>query len=139
MDMDRRIVVATALALSLPVVAFSLAQRAAAQPANRCTHETLDVRGTPLTASYCVEVLGPAAPGRDLPVKVSESYSTPHGSWSQDATLSFIAGEDSSRVIQDLPLDRVGLQGTLHLTLVLHGGAVRIDSAMLTPGAVTIK
>lgn len=137
--MDRRIVLAAALALSLPVVVFSLAQRVAAQPAGRCTHETLEVRGTPLTASYCVESVGPAAPGRDLPVKVSQSYSTPHGSWSQDTTFTFIAGEDSSRVIQDLPLDHVGLQGTLHLTLVLHAGTVRIDSAMLTPGAVTIK
>jgi hypothetical protein len=137
--MDRRIVLATALALSLPVVAFSLSQRAAAQPAGRCTHETLDVRGTPLTASFCVESVASAAPGRDLPVKVSQSYSTPHGSWSQDSTLNFIAGEESSRVIQDLSLDRVGLQGTLHLTLVLHGGSIRVDSAMLTPGAVTIK
>lgn len=137
--MNRRIVLATALALSLPVVVFSLAQRAGAQPESRCTRETLNVRGTPLTASYCVEGMGSAAPGRDLPVRVSQSYSTAHGSWSEDTTLSFIAGEDSSRVIQDLALDHVGLQGTLHLTLLLHGGTVRIDSAMLTPGAITIK
>jgi hypothetical protein len=54
-------------------------------------------------------------------------------------TLQFISGEEASRVIQDVPLDKVGLQGTLHLTLVLRGGAVRVDSAMLTPGAITIK
>ncbi len=42
-------------------------------------------------------------------------------------------------MIQDVPLERVGLQGMLHLTLLLRGGTLRIDSAMLTPGALTIK
>ncbi len=130
--MERQIALATALALSLGAAAQ-------AQPAGRCTRETLNVRGTPLSASYCVVGTGTASPGRDLPVRVSESYSTPHGSWTQDVTLQFIAGEESSRVIQDLPLDKVGLQGTLHLTLLLRGGTVHVDSAMLTPGAVTIK
>jgi hypothetical protein len=137
--MNRRIVLAGALALSVPILAFGLARQAQAQPANRCTRETLDVKGTPLTAAYCVDSVGNAAPGRDLPVRVSQSYSTARGSFSEDTTLTFIAGEEASRVIQDLSLDRVGLQGTLHLTLVLHGGVVRIDSAMLTPGAITIK
>jgi hypothetical protein len=82
---------------------------------------------------------GPAAPGRDLPVHVSESYATSRGSWTQDVTFQFIAGEESSRVLHDLPLDKVGLQGTLHLTLLLRGGTVHVESAMLTPGAVTIK
>lgn len=125
-------VLATALALSLGT-------SAQAQPAGRCTRETLNVRGTPLATMYCVQSLGTASPGRDLPVRLSESYSTPRGSWTQDVTLQFISGEESSRVIEDLPLDKVGLQGTLHLTLMLRGGQVHVDSAMLTPGAVTIK
>jgi hypothetical protein len=137
--MNRRIVLAGALAISLPLVAFGLARQAQAQPANRCTRETLNLRGTPLTAAYCVEAMGKAAPGRDLPVRLSQSYSTPHGSWSTESTLTFIAGEEASRVIQDLPLERVGMQGTLHLTLMLSGGTVHVDSAMLTPGAITIK
>jgi hypothetical protein len=130
--MESRMVLATALALSLGTGAQS-------QAAERCTRETLNVRGTPLTASYCVVGTGPASPGRDLPVRVSETYSTAHGSWTQDVTLQFISGEEASRVIEDLPLDKVGLQGTLHLTLLLRGGTVHVDSAMLTPGAVTIK
>lgn len=125
-------VLATALALSLGT-------GAQAQSAGRCTRETLNVRGTPLTASYCIVGTGTASPGRDLPVRVSETYSTAHGLWTQDVTLRFIAGEESSRVIEDLPLDKVGLQGTLHLTLLLRGGVVHVEGAMLTPGAVTIK
>ena len=97
------------------------------------------VRGTPLTAAYCVSDVGPAKPGRDLPVRVSETFSSPRGSFSQDVTLRFMAGEADSRVIQDVGLERLGLNGTLHLTLLLRGGAVHVDSAMLTPGAITIK
>ena len=97
------------------------------------------MRGTPVTASYCVSQVGPASRARDLPVRVSETYSTPHGSFAQEATLRFIAGEGASRVIEDVGLDRLGLEGTLHLTLLLHGNQVRIEGAMLTPGAITIK
>jgi hypothetical protein len=78
-------------------------------------------------------------PGRDLPVQVLETFSTPRGAFSQQATLRFIAGEPASRVIEDVDLGRLGLQGTLHLTLLLRSGAVAVEGAMLTPGAITIK
>ena len=130
--MEGRPLLAAALALSIGSAAW-------AQPAGRCTRETLSVRGTPLTVSYCVSSTGKASPGHDLPVQVYESYGTPRGAFSQEATLRFIAGEEASRVIEDVALARLGMEGTLHVTLVLRGGLVRIDSAMLTPGAVTIK
>jgi len=130
--MRARTFVAVALAVSLGSVA-------SAQPQNRCTRETLSVRGTPLTAAYCITGIGTAAAGHDLPVQVAETYSTPRGSMSRNATLTFISGMEASRVIQDVPLDRLGMEGTLHLTLVLRGGLVHVESAMLTPGAITIK
>jgi hypothetical protein len=130
--MQRRTFMATALAISL-------GSPASAQPAGRCTHETLMVRGTPVTAAYCVGEIGAAAPGRDLPVRVAETFSTPRASFSQEATLRFIAGEEASRVIEDVALERLGIEGTLHLTLLLRGQAVHVDGAMLTPGAITIK
>lgn len=132
MGMQRRTLMAAALAISL-------GSSASAQPTSRCTRETLMVRGTPLTASYCVSAVGAAAAGRDLPVRVSETYSTPHASFSQDATLRFIAGEDASRVIEDVALERLGMEGTLHLTLLLRGSLIRVEGAILTPGAITIK
>jgi hypothetical protein len=130
--MQTRAVVTSALVLSLSTTA-------GAQAASRCTHETLSVRGTPLTATYCVTGLGTAPLGRDLPVRVLETFSTPHSSLSREAAYRFIAGESASRVIEDVPLERLGLSGTLHLTLLLERGLVHIDGAMLTPGAVTIK
>ena len=129
---ERRIFMAAALAVGL-------GSSASAQPAGRCTHETLVVRGTPVTAAYCVSEIGAARPGRDLPVRVAETFSTARGSFNQEATFRFIAGEQDSRVIEDVALERLGLEGTLHLTLLLRGGAVHIDGAMLTPGAITIK
>jgi hypothetical protein len=125
------------MALAL-VLASSAAGSASAQ-GGRCTRETLPVSGTALTVSYCVTGEKPAGSGGDLPVRVTENYSTPRGSFSQQNTLQFIAGEAASRVIEDVALARVGLEGTLHLTLVYRAGVVRIESALLTPGAITIK
>ncbi|HEY8312764.1 MAG TPA: hypothetical protein VIG51_01205 [Candidatus Baltobacteraceae bacterium] len=121
------------------IVVLGLGAAASAQPSGRCTRETLSVRGTPVTAGYCVTGSTQGQRGHEIPVAVAESYGSPHGSFSQASTLQFIAGEDPSRVIEDVALDRLGLAGTLHVTLVLRGGLVRIESAILTPGAITIK
>ncbi len=134
--MNVRMVPAVALAGLMAGLAAGAC--ASAQPSRGCTHEQLKVQGVSLTASYCVAQVGPPA-GHELPVRVQETYSTPRGSVSQETTLRFINGEPSSRVIEDLALTRVGLSGTLHLTLLLQAGLVRVDGAILTPGAVTVK
>lgn len=82
---------------------------------------------------------GPPGPSHDLPVRVAETFSSPHGSFSRNAAFRFISGMADSRVIEDVPLAALGLTGTLHVTLLLHGGSVSIDSAILTPGAITVK
>lgn len=121
------------------VLALLAGGAATAQPASRCTHERLAVRGQALQATYCSGSSAGAQPGHELLLPVAETFSTARGSFTQNVTLAFISGEDSSRVIEDVALDRAGLSGTLHLTLVLRAGLVYIESAMLTPGAITIK
>ncbi|MBC5815175.1 MAG: hypothetical protein GIW97_01405 [Candidatus Eremiobacteraeota bacterium] len=111
-----------------------LGARAGAQD-GRCTREVLTIKGTPVTVSYCV--LHPET-GREA-TTVSESFSSPKGSFTQTSPLAFIPGDDPSRVIEDVSLSQLGLSGTLHLTLVMHAGAVHIEAAILTPGAITIK
>ncbi len=118
--------------------ALMLATRAAAQPSTHCTHEILNVRGVPVSASYCVIAAGPAA-GHDLPVRVQGAFTSARGSVSHDALLRFLAGAATSRAMDDVPLDRLGMSGTLHLTLELRGGLVHIDGAMITPGAIWVK
>ncbi len=119
-------------------LALSVGSVASAQ-AGRCTREMLPVKGIPLTASYCVAGESPVPAGHDLTLHVTETYATSRGSFTQQSTLQFIAGESVSRVIEDVALNRVGLEGTLHLTLVYRAGLVRVESALLTPGAITIK
>lgn len=128
----RRLVAALLLAAALPA--------AASAQGYRCSKETLSVRGQPLAVAYCVTAAPTKAPGSELLVPVHATYAAPSGSWSEDATLRFIAGEGESRVIRNVDLAKVGSSGTLHLTLVYGSDAtVRIESAMLSPGAITIK
>ncbi len=124
------------LALALTLAAIPLA--APAQSGN-CTKEVLPVRGTLVTIGYCVEDTPVKAPGSELLVKVAATYSAPGGSFGDARVLHFIAAEGPSRVIEDVDLTKVGSTGTLHLTLVYKAGAVSIESALLTPGAITIK
>lgn len=123
-------------------IVLALALSAAALPAaaaNACTQETLNVRGTPVTIEYCVNGAPRSAGGDEVVVPVDASYSAGGASLRRSSDLHFVAGERVSRVIEDLDLDKLGLPGTLHLTLAYSAGLVRIEGALLTPGAVTIK
>ncbi len=100
---------------------------------SRCTRETLRVRSVPVTVGYCVVA------EHEGTVDVAETYSSPRGSFGQTAPLSFLPGDEPSRVIEDVAIDRLGVAGILHLTLVMRSGSVYIESALLTPGAITIK
>ncbi len=70
---------------------------------------------------------------------MTEAYSSSGGSFTRSAKLRFISGEGPSRVLENVNLSDLGLTGTLHLTLVYASGEVRVEKAMLTPGAVIIK
>jgi hypothetical protein len=123
-------------------LAFALLFLAGSLPAaagNGCTQETLVVRGTPVTIGYCVNGAPRSTNADELLVPVAASYGAPGGSFSASRELHFVAGEGVSRVIENLDLARLGLTGTLHLTLAYSGGLVRIEGALLTPGAITIK
>lgn len=108
--------------------------------ASRCTHETLNVTGTAVTIGYCVTGAPRPNAGAEVLVPVEATYSAPAGTFRRTTDYRFIAGEASSRIVQNLALDRLGLPGkTLHLTLVYSGGLVRIEGALLTPGAIAVK
>lgn len=72
-------------------------------------------------------------------LEVTGTFTAPAGSITRTATLRFVGAEGPSRVLENVELAPLGLAGTLHLTLVYSGGVVRIESAILTPGAITIK
>ncbi len=95
------------------------------------------MRGAAVTITYCPSA--PVGDGPEVTVPVTEAYTSSGGSFSRSAKLRFVTGEGPSRVLENVDLDRLGLTGTLHLTLVYAGGEVRVENAMLTPGAIIIK
>ncbi|HEY1428401.1 MAG TPA: hypothetical protein VGF18_02435, partial [Candidatus Tumulicola sp.] len=90
-------------------------------------------------ATYCVTGAPYSAEDDEQAVRVSETFSTPNGSFTRNATLRFVAGEPTSRVMERLDLAPLKLSGVLHLTLAFAAGSVRIEGALLTPGGITIK
>ncbi len=112
---------------------------AAAQPQSHCTRETLNVTGTRVTVSYCVLSAARSPDGRETIANVQETYSSARGSFGQTAPLSFLTGDDPSRVIEDVSLARLGMTGTLHLTLIMRAQRVVVEAAILTPGAIVVK
>jgi hypothetical protein len=111
----------------------------AALSAAPCTQETVAVEGAPVTIGYCIT--GSIRPNgeQEVIVPVTATYSAPGGTLRRAIDLHFIAGEGVSRVLESLDLTKLGLTGTLHLTLAYSHGLVRLEGALLTPGAITIK
>lgn len=124
---------------ALAAAALYLLPLTASAQGHRCTQETLAVRGTPVTIGYCINGAAKSASGGEIAVPVQASYSAPGGSFQEILTLRFLSGEGLSRIIRNLDLSHVGAIGTLHLTLAYNGSSVSIESATLTPGAITIK
>jgi len=130
------------LGLGLAVAGFGTAvwlSVAAARAQGACSQEVLSVRGTPVTVAYCAAGGAHSAPGSELLVPIKATYSAGGHAFTEETTLHFLAGEGPSRVIETVDLSKLGTSGTLHLTLVYRGGLVHVESAILTPGAVTIK
>ena len=129
----------SAYRIGLLCLAVAGATPLAAGAQSRCTQETLQVRGAPVGVGYCVD--GPLrSDGSDeVIVPVSATYTSPAGSLREQRELHFIAGESISRILENLRLERIGMTGVLHLTLTYTRGLVRVEGALLTPGAITIK
>jgi hypothetical protein len=111
----------------------------AAGAATSCTQETLSVEGSPVTIGYCIDGALRSAGGEEVIVPVMATYSAPGGSLRRVSELHFMNGEGVSRVLESLDLTKLGLAGVLHLTLAYSHGLVRLEGALLTPGAITIK
>jgi hypothetical protein len=119
--------------------AVAAATAASAFGATTCTQETLTVEGAPVTVGYCIAAAPRPNGAQELVVPVVATYSAPGGTVRRAAELHFLAGEEVSRILESLDLTKLGLQGTLHLTLAYSRGLVHLEGALLTPGAITIK
>lgn len=124
--------------LTIFIVAATATARAVAS-APTCSQERLSVQGAPVTIGYCVTGPLRANGTAEVIVPVTLTYSAAGGSVRRSSELHFLSGEGVSRVLESLDLTRVGLAGTLHLTLDYSRGLVQVEGALLTPGAITIK
>jgi hypothetical protein len=104
-----------------------------------CTQETLTVEATPVTIAYCISGALRSTGAEEIIVPVTATYTAPGGSLRRTSELHFMNGEGVSRVLESVDLTKLGLAGILHLTLAYSRGLVRIEGALLTPGAITIK
>jgi len=106
---------------------------AGADPADRCTHESWSVDGSPLAAMFCV----PAVPAAH--VVVSETFTRNGASFARSLDLELVNGADVARAIDTVPLDALGSSKQLHLTLAYRNGRAEVEHALLLPGAVVLK
>lgn len=105
-----------------------------------CTHRSVSIEGMPVEITLCATAQRPgaSAAGKTVEITVSEEFKGPKGAFSRSASLEFLGGVAVSRTIDDVPIERLGVPRTLHMTLSLRGGTVTLEHAMLLPGAVPI-
>ena len=104
------------------------------QPAQRCSRETFPVGGQPVTVTVCA-----GAPNGAKTVAVTETFKNAATSFSHTASIEVLPGAAASRAVDDVSLAPLGLNYTLHLTLVHREASVSIEHALLLPGAVPLK
>jgi hypothetical protein len=124
------------LALVLP------GRLALAQAAEGCSHDVLRVDGTPVEVTLCVPPAGETrrkGEGKAVNVNVTETFSANGQSFSREVPLEFLEGSETSRTMDDVPLAKLGIGKSLHLTIGYRPGSVRLEHAMLLPGAINLK
>lgn len=106
-----------------------------------CSRDTLAVDGSPVEVTLCVPAALAARKGEGKPVSVSvsETFGAGGSSFTRSVALDFLEGAETSRTIDDVPLHKLGIGKTLHLTIAYRAGTVRLEHAMLVPGAVSLK
>ncbi|MBV8601535.1 MAG: hypothetical protein JO359_08235 [Candidatus Eremiobacteraeota bacterium] len=115
-----------------------LASQASAAGGDRCSVDNLPIDGQRVAATFCVVDAVAAGPNKPVRVTVSESLVGPGGNLSRTSSLDFVA-DDPARAIDDIPLAVLGIKKTLHSTFLYSGGTVKLEHALLVPGAVTVK
>jgi hypothetical protein len=79
------------------------------------------------------------APNGAKTVAVAETFKNAATSFNHTASIEVLPGAAASRAVDDVSLAPLGLQFTLHMTLVYREAGVIIEHALLLPGAVPLK
>jgi hypothetical protein len=126
----------------LAVFTLAAVPAPAPTPNYTCSSDAFVVDGRPVSVALCLaDTMVPkrSADGKRTIVTVNERLLSNELSFSRDVSLDFLTGPELSRTIDDLPLDKVGITKQLHLTIGYHTGSVRLEHALLIPGAIALK
>ncbi len=122
-------------------VAAVVAVRTAAPAA--CSSDAFTVDGKALAVSICTleRVTGVRGkPSAGDAGTLQETVSAKgHAPLRRTAAYSRLSNDATARTIDDVPLQSLGIPKTLHVTLAVRGGNVRLEHALLVPGAVVLK
>jgi hypothetical protein len=108
-----------------------------AQDGEGCSHDTLTVDGVPVEVTVCPA--GRARDGEAGTLTLVETFSGNGESFSRNATLEALGPGEASRMIDDVSLQPLHLGRTLHMTIRYRARGLRLEHAMLVPGAITLK
>jgi hypothetical protein len=122
-----------ARSLAGTTVAFLAAGAAALAQSENCSHDTLAVDGSPVSATFCVAG-APAAR-----VTVTETFSRGNQRFSRPLTIDVVNGAAVTRAVDDVPLTDLGSNKQLHLTIAYRSGSATLEHALLLPGALVLK
>jgi hypothetical protein len=131
--------------ISRSTLAFGFAASAFAAPLSAgaldqvCAKQTLVIDGTPVNIQLCAPT-ALVGDGGVIHVPVSESLSTKASAFARTVDLEFLAGDEISRSIDDVPLARLGFgKEALHVTIARTPNSIALEHALLLPGAIPLK
>jgi hypothetical protein len=126
------------LAFGFAASLFAVSLSAGAE-SQLCAKQTLLVDATAVSIRLCAP---PAVVGEGgvIHVPLTENIATKAAVFERTVDLEFLAGNEVSRSIDDVPLARLGFgKEALHLTIARTPQSIVLEHALLLPGAVPLK
>lgn len=108
-----------------------------ASAASGCSSDTFTIARAPLAVQICIPT---SRPNAKAPLIATETL-TARGETSviRKVALDVMSSAEASHTIDDAPLQPLGIAGTLHMTIGYRAGVVRLEHALLVPGAIALK
>ena len=124
------------IALAVALAAFATSA-APAFAAAGCSNDAFTVSGSALTVEICTPATRPI--GKSPVLAIATLTARGQATLVRRVSLDVISPNEASHTIDDAPLQSLGIAGTLHMTIGYKAGAVRLEHALLVPGAIALK
>jgi hypothetical protein len=99
-----------------------------------CAQDTFTIDGSAVAVAICPSIRHGAVAALTETVTVRGQAPLV-----REVALDSVGGDVASHVLDDVPLQKLGLARTLHLALGYRSGVATLDHALLVPGAVRLK